>query len=102
MTLAQKLQNARLSHKISQKTLAEALGVSRSTISVWECGLAVPQVQHLRKYQDIFGFEHGYFDDAEPSVKVPDKITFDTSQLCDKEVSALEDFYHSLLKEKEY
>ncbi len=102
MDLSEKLKNARLSRKISQKTLAEALGVSRATLSAWESGTAVPSVLYLRKYQEIFGFARGYFDDAQPRKASSENISFDTSRFNREGVAALQNFYNSLLSEEEY
>ena len=102
MLLSQKIKNARLSHKLSQKTLSDALGVSRSTLYAWESGSAVPSVQYLRKYQELFGFQRGYFDDALPQKTPSESISFDTSQFNADGVAALQSFYNSLLLEEEY
>lgn len=102
MLLSQKIKDARISRKISQKTLADALGVSRSTLSAWESGTAVPSVQHLRKYQELFGFSRGYFDDVIPQKSSSESISFDTSRFNPDGVAALQNFYNSLLSEKEY
>ena len=102
MTLSQKIKNARLSRKISQKTLAEALGVSRSTLSAWESGAAVPSVLYIRKYQELFGFPRGFFDDAVPQKTSAESISFDTSYFNRDGVDALQNFYNSLLLKEEY
>lgn len=97
MDLYLKLKNARINGRISQKTLAEKLGVSRATLSLWECGKATPSILYIRKYQEIFNFEKGYFDDA-----AGDKISFDISQLNENGVKEMEAFYNSLICNKEY
>lgn len=102
MTLPEKLKNARISRKLSQKTLADTLGISRATLSLWEGGLSVPPVPYLCKYQDIFGFDKGYFDERKAPAKQAKNLTFDISELNQKGVLALESFYESLSSEKEY
>lgn len=102
MTLSQKLKSARISRKISQKTLAEALGVSRATVSLWESGKAVPPVQYLRKYQEIFGFEKGYFNDATLLPEPMQNIAFDISMLNQDGIAALKDFYEYAVSSEEY
>lgn len=62
MSIAEKLKTARISHKLSQQTLADALGVSRTTLSEWENGKAVPPISYLRKYQDLLNLEPKYFN----------------------------------------
>lgn len=102
MILSKKLKSARTSRKISQKTLAETLGVSRATLSSWESGETIPPVQYLRKYQELFRFEKGYFDEKEKAPRHKENMTFDTSQLNGVGIEALETFYNSLLSEEEY
>lgn len=100
MELSEKLKNARIHHKITQKTLAETLGVSRATLSYWESGQAFPSVQYLRRYQELFNFESGYFDEISSSFS--QKISFDVSNLNSKGILALKNFYNSLILKEEY
>ena len=102
MTLSEKLKNARISHKITQKTLAEKLGISRATLSLWETGKAVPSIAHILQYQKIFNFEKGYFDDAVKEPAKNDFIYFNISRLNEAGLSKLENFYNSLLNSEEY
>lgn len=102
MILSKKLKSARISRKISQKTLAETLGVSRATLSAWESGETVPPVQYLRKYQELFRFEKGYFDQKEKVPEHSKNMTFDTSQLNGGGIKALENFYQSIFSKEEY
>ena len=98
MNLSEKLKTARLSHKLSQKTLASALGVSRATVSAWENGNSVPPVLYLRRYQELFDFKKGYFDDASASSQ---NISFDVSALSPAEIQKLNEYYEFLLKSEE-
>ena len=102
MDLSEKLKNARISHKITQKTLAERLCVSRATLSLWECGKLTPSILHIRKYQEIFNFEKGYFDDAARESTKNDFVSFNISRLNDEGFLELKNFYHSLLNNEEY
>lgn len=102
MELADKLKNARISHKLSQKTLSERLGVSRATLSLWECGKSVPSILHLREYQRLFGFEKGYFDAKTKEAAPLDTLSFDVSPLNPLGRHELEKFYAYLIKRKEY
>ena len=97
MELSEKLKNARISRKLSQKTLAESLGVSRATLSLWESGSAIPPVQYLRKYQELFKFKKGYFEKDTPA----ENMAFDISRLNENGIAELKDFYNSLLSRKE-
>ena len=102
MHLAEKLKNARISHKISQKTLSEKLGVSRATLSLWESGKSVPSPLYLREYQRLFDFEKGYFDSENKKLSSPDTVSFDVSALNPLGRHELEKFYGFLIKRKEY
>ncbi|MBR4720972.1 MAG: helix-turn-helix transcriptional regulator [Clostridia bacterium] len=102
MILSEKLKNARISRKISQKTLADTIGVSRATLSAWENGETIPPVQHLRKYQELFDFKKGYFDEEKQPEKTAENMVFDTSALNKDGIAALEEFYKTLISEKEY
>ena len=43
----------RISHKMTQETLALKLGVTRQTVSKWENGISVPDADTLNKIADI-------------------------------------------------
>ena len=100
MELSKKLKSERISRKISQQTLADTIGVSRATLSAWENGETVPPVQYLRKYQELFSFQKGYFDEEKKTEEGMEKLVFDTSLLSKDEINALEEFYKSLISQK--
>lgn len=45
--LAATIRNARRNHALTQKDLAERVGVSQGTISFWENGVEAPTLEHL-------------------------------------------------------
>ena len=47
------LKNIRQAQKISQKQLADKLGVDQTTISKWEKGKAYPSINKLKKVSNI-------------------------------------------------
>ena len=55
MTLAEKLVALRGEWKLSQGDLAEKLDVSRQSVSKWETGQAVPELDKIIKLADLFG-----------------------------------------------
>ena len=55
MTIGQKIEQLRASKDISQEQLAEALNVSRQTISKWEVGQALPKIDKVIQLAEIFG-----------------------------------------------
>lgn len=55
MTLAEKLLALRTEKELSQEDLAEQLGVSRQSVSKWETGQSVPDLDKIIKLADLFG-----------------------------------------------
>ncbi|MBO5111693.1 MAG: helix-turn-helix transcriptional regulator [Clostridia bacterium] len=55
MKLNERIYSLRMAMKLSQGDLADALGVSRQSISKWETGAAVPEIDHLVRLSEIFG-----------------------------------------------
>ena len=53
--LAERIYNLRKRRGLSQEQLAEALGVSRQTVSKWERGAASPELGKLRAMAELFG-----------------------------------------------
>ena len=54
MKFGENLRNLRKSKKLSQEKLAEKVGVSRQSISKWECGEAYPEMNNIIKLCNIF------------------------------------------------
>lgn len=55
MTLAEKIAALRGEQKLSQGDLAEKLDVSRQSVSKWETGQAVPELDKIIRLADLFG-----------------------------------------------
>ena len=55
MKIGEKIMRLRISKDISQEHLSEALGVSRQSVSKWEIGQALPQIDKVLKLAQIFG-----------------------------------------------
>lgn len=55
MTLAEKIAALRRERELSQGDLAEALDVSRQSVSKWETGQSVPELDKIIKLADLFG-----------------------------------------------
>lgn len=60
MTFGEKLYSLRTQAKISQIQLAEILGVSRQTVSKWETGSMLPEIDKLIKISDQFHVSTDY------------------------------------------
>ena len=54
MTIAEKIAHLRISNNISQEKLADLLNVSRQSVSKWESGEAVPQIDKILILCDLF------------------------------------------------
>lgn len=48
------LKNLRMDHHLTQIDLARALGISRSTVSMYECGEREPDIDSLKKIAEYF------------------------------------------------
>ena len=55
MTLAKKIAALRGERRLSQGDLAERLDVSRQSVSKWETGQSVPELDKLIRLADLFG-----------------------------------------------
>lgn len=49
------IRSVRLSKKLTQQALADALGTQRSTVAMWETGQSKPRADTLIKLAAIFG-----------------------------------------------
>ena len=54
MTLSEKILSLRTARKLSQQELAEVLEVSRQSVSKWETGQAVPDLDKIIRLADLF------------------------------------------------
>ena len=60
MTLAEKILALRTARELSQGDLAERLEVSRQSVSKWETGQSVPDLEKIIKLADLFGVTTDY------------------------------------------
>ncbi len=60
MKLHEKIYTLRTEKKLSQGDLAEILDVSRQSVSKWETGASVPDLDKLIKMSDLFGVSIDY------------------------------------------
>ena len=54
MTIGEQIQNMRIQKGLTQERLAEMLEVSRQSISKWELGQAVPDVDKIIRMSELF------------------------------------------------
>lgn len=69
-TIGALLRNLRMSKKITQQTVADAVNIKRSTISNYEIGRRTPSLNDLRTLAEYYGVGLDYF-----GVTPPDEIT---------------------------
>lgn len=60
MILADKIMNLRKQNGWSQEQLAEQLGVSRQSVSKWESGMSIPDLEKILKMSSLFGVTTDY------------------------------------------
>ena len=54
MTIGEQIQNLRVLNGLTQEALAEKLEVSRQSVSKWELGQAVPDVDKIIRMSELF------------------------------------------------
>ena len=65
---AYNLMELRKYHSLSQEELAEKIGVSRQTLSKYETGESLPDIEKCKALADVFGITE-YSCAAEPPVQ---------------------------------
>ena len=55
MTLSERILNLRKQNGLSQEAFAEKLGVSRQSVSKWESGTAIPEIDKIIAMSELFG-----------------------------------------------
>ncbi len=60
MNLSKKVFELRKAHGLSQEQLAEKLGVSRQSISKWESGESIPELERLVEMGKVFNVTTDY------------------------------------------
>lgn len=59
--IGDKLKTLRKGRKLTQAELAERLGVTRCTVSNYECGRRSPHLSELKRFSEYFGVGLDYF-----------------------------------------
>lgn len=60
MELSEKIQRLRKARGLSQEELAHEMGVSRQSVSKWESGQSIPDVEKIIALSDFFGVSTDY------------------------------------------
>ena len=75
MTIGEKIAQLRIAADISQEQLAEKIDVTRQSVSKWEVGQALPQIDKVLQLCEIF--------DVSADVLLRDKIDISSPSLSD-------------------
>ena len=68
MAISDKILNLRKENGMSQETFAEKLGVSRQSVSKWESGAAIPDIDKIVSMSELFGVSTDFLLKEEPPV----------------------------------
>ena len=99
MILADKIMNLRKKCGWSQEELAEQLGISRQSVSKWESGMSIPDLEKIVKMSALFGVSTDYLLKDEIEETLPSE-TYDTDSAEARPVSLEEaNTYMDLVKE---
>lgn len=74
MTLGEKIQKLRKQNGLSQEALAEKVMVTRQTISKWELGQSLPDLDFVARLSDIFNVSSDYL--IKDEWNVPDELPY--------------------------
>ena len=80
MSLGGSLLKARKKKGLSQEETAEKLGISRQTVSKWECDETVPDIRQCKKLSVLYGVTLDELVDFDPDVKEIEKVIEKTTQ----------------------
>ena len=58
--VSEKIKSLRLTNAYTQITLANKLGVTRSTVKVWEMGTSMPSAKNIIELSNIFNVSTDY------------------------------------------
>jgi len=76
MNISDRIQSLRKSKGMSQEQLADAVGVSRQSVSKWESEQATPDLEKIMAMSELFGVTTDYIlKGIEPSDTAPDHKT---------------------------
>ena len=91
---SEKLKALRIGKKMSQKALADKLGVSKSVVSFYESGERLPSYDVLIKISRIFNVTTDYLLDVERERMV------DVSELSENDISVVNSVIFALKSKK--
>lgn len=83
MSFADNIKRLRLQDGLLQAQLAKALGVSKSTVSMWETGERTPTLETLEEIADYFNVDLNtlWADDKKPATIEGDGLTAEEQEV---------------------
>ncbi len=81
--IAEKIKLLRENSGLSQKALADKLGITRSSVNAWELGISVPSTQYIVELATLFKVSTDYL------LNVNNKNAIDIDGLSEKEVKII-------------
>lgn len=97
MGLQEKIKELRSNKGISQKKLADAIGVAQSSINYWEKGQRTPSVAAAQKLADYFNITLDELYDIDDIDNIPESTNtlaahFDGDEYTDEELEEIKRF----------
>lgn len=72
MKVGKLIAELRKERKLTQKNIADALGIQSKTVSKWECGAGCPDLSLWQELSEILGVDMGQLMEGEITVNKPD------------------------------
>ncbi|MBQ1619800.1 MAG: helix-turn-helix transcriptional regulator, partial [Oscillospiraceae bacterium] len=91
MNLAERIYTLRTERGLSQLELAEALDVSRQSISKWETGAAVPELDKLLAMSRFFGLTVGALLGVEEGTESAPDGEADSGELTPQQIKMVQE-----------
>lgn len=83
------ITNLLISEGKAQDDLAKALGVSKSTVSLWCAGRRTPRMQHIDKIAEFFGTNRSaILEDGKAQPQISDQMREEINRLVDERMQA--------------
>lgn len=82
MILADKIINLRKKCGWSQEDLADQLGISRQSVSKWESGMSIPDLEKIVKISSLFGVSTDYLLKDEIEGELPSETMATDDEAC--------------------
>ena len=95
------LKKIRKDNDLTQKELADMLGVSRSCVANWEAGTREADISILKKYNELFGYKIEMAK-AFAATKCELLQYLDISMLNDAGITEIKKIYSEVIKNPKY